>query len=71
MSEAAATVVAIIVAVAMFTTVIGLCGLGFQFAWNMAIPALFGLPRCGLSEGLGLALLANIFSLSFRLTVGK
>jgi hypothetical protein len=48
-----------------------LLGLGVTLAWNMCVPALFGLPECRFFEGVGLTLLAATLSSCFRLTVTK
>lgn len=71
MKDVLLTVTAAVVAIAIFTASFFAFGLGVQFAWNLAIPSLFGMPRCEFSEGVGLALLVNFVSLSFRIAITK
>lgn len=71
MRDAAVTLLAGITAIALLAAVLLLCGLGLQVGWNLAMPALFGLPQCRYIEGVGLAIVSNILSLSFRVSVTR
>jgi hypothetical protein len=53
--------VSILLWVCLFPALLAFAGLGAMLAWNISMPALFGLPRASFANGVGLACLAMLF----------
>lgn len=53
----------------LFPALLALAGLGAMLAWNLSMPALFGLKEATFFNGVGLALLAMLLQSPVRIGV--